>query len=91
MNKKNIADYLIYAPDRAYETLKSLKSIDSLTALAGFALTGYGMYEGDGKKMIAGLVVSLAAGVYGFCRDNFSSKREPVPEVLILEKDKWAR
>ncbi len=88
MNSKNLTNYLIEAPGRAYESVKSLAKIEFLVGMAGFAFAGYEMYEGNGKKMIAGLVVSLLAGVYGFCRDNFSSKREPTPEILRLRKDR---
>jgi hypothetical protein len=60
-----------------YHAFSPLYRIEALTGFAGYGLIIDGAIKGNGKEVLAGLVVSTLSGLYGAYKDGcFSNKNE---------------
>jgi hypothetical protein len=72
-------------PGNLYHAFSPLYRIEALTGLAGYGLIIDGAIKGNGKEVIAGLVVSTLSGLYGAYKDGCFFNRNEFLKPSDLE------
>lgn len=72
---KDLSRPLREVPSNLCHAFKPLFSIEAIVGIGGYVATGIGIYEGDPKKIIGGLVTAGLGGLYGAYRDGCFSRR----------------
>jgi hypothetical protein len=67
---KDLSKPLREVPINLCRAFKPLFSIEALVGIGGYVFTGIGIYEGNAKKIIGGLVAAGLGGLYGAYRDG---------------------
>ncbi len=72
---KDLSKPLREVPGNLCMALKPLCSIEALVGIGGYVVTGIGIYEGNAKKIIGGLIAAGLGGLYGAYRDGVFSRK----------------